>query len=77
MFVDYAGGVGVIGSEAQLVGGGDAAIFTAGHRVNGRWTRSDPAKPAKFVDAAGAPIRLTPGQTWVELAPIGTPLTSS
>ena len=77
MFVNYVGGVGIIGSEAQLVGQGDAAVFTAGHRVNGRWIRPDPAKPARFVDAAGKAIRLTPGQTWVELAPIGTPVTSS
>jgi hypothetical protein len=76
MFVNYEGGVGNIGSEAQLVGQGDAAVFTAGHRVNARWVRPDPAKPARFVDAAGAPIRLTAGQTWVELAPIGTPVTS-
>jgi hypothetical protein len=76
MFVNYEGGVGIIGSEANLIGQGDAAIFTSGHRVNGRWIRPDPAKPARFVDAAGAPIRLTAGQTWVELAPLGTPVTS-
>jgi hypothetical protein len=72
MFVNYAGGVGVIGSEAQLVGSGNAVVFTGGHRIDGRWIRPDRLKPAQFVDAAGAPIRLTPGQTWVELAPTGT-----
>ena len=51
-------------------------MFTGGHRVNGRWLRPDPAEPAKFVDASGAPIRLTAGQTIVELAPLGIPVTS-
>jgi hypothetical protein len=77
MFVNYAGGVGVIGSEAELVGQGNAVIFTGGHRIMGRWIRPDRTKPAQFVDAAGATVPLTPGQTWVELAPIGTVIGSS
>jgi hypothetical protein len=72
MDVDYAGGVGVIGSEAQIVGSGNAIVFTGGHRIDGRWIRPDRAKPARFVDSTGKTIGLTPGQTWVELAPIGT-----
>jgi Protein of unknown function (DUF3048) N-terminal domain/Protein of unknown function (DUF3048) C-terminal domain len=77
MFVHYAGGVGLIGSEAELVGQGDAVVFTAGHRIIGRWVRPDRARPAQFFDTAGKAVRLTPGQTWVELAPIGIPVTSS
>jgi Protein of unknown function (DUF3048) N-terminal domain/Protein of unknown function (DUF3048) C-terminal domain len=76
MFVHYDGGVGVIGSEANLIGTGDATVFTAGHEIAGRWVRPDRAHPAQFVTSAGAAIRLTPGQTWVELAPIGTPVTA-
>jgi len=75
MFVHYDGGVGVIGSEANLVGSGDAIVFTAGHEITGRWLRPDRARAAQFVDTAGAVVRLTPGQTWVELAPTGTPVT--
>jgi hypothetical protein len=77
MFVHYAGGVGLIGSEAELVGRGDAVVFTAGHRIIGRWVRPARARPAQFFDTAGKAVRLTPGQTWVELAPIGIPVTSS
>lgn len=77
MFVHYDGGVGVIGSEADLVGSGDAIVFTAGHEITGRWVRPDRVRPAQFVDSAGATVRLTPGQTWVELAPTGTPVTGS
>jgi hypothetical protein len=77
MFVQYAGGVGTVGSEGQLVGQGDAVIFTGGHQITGRWVRPDRARPAQFFDTAGAVVRLTPGQTWVELAPVGAPVTGS
>ena len=65
--VGYAGGVGVIGAEAQLVGSGTVQVFTNGrghHRHLGA-ARQDQAHGAR--DANDEPIRLTPGQTWVEL----------
>jgi hypothetical protein len=65
--VAYAGGVGQIGAEAQLVGQGPVKVFTNGHEIDGTWSRSDKAKRIELTDAAGKPIRLTPGQTWVEL----------
>jgi hypothetical protein len=65
--VGYAGGVGNIGAEAGLVGNGTVQVFTNGHVITGTWTRADKAQPMKLVDANGAPIRLTPGNTWVEL----------
>ena len=73
LFVNYSGGAGVIGAEAELVGEGDAVVFTGGHRIDARWVRPDRSQPIRLRDAAGAVVRLTPGQTWVELAPIGTP----
>ncbi len=65
--VPYAGGVGQIGAEAQLVGEGPVKIFTNGAVIDGTWSRADKAQPMKFVDPNGQPIRLTPGSTWVEL----------
>ena len=66
--VVYGGpGLGQIGAEAQLVGNGTVQVFTNGRVISGTWTRPDKAVPMKLVDAAGAPIALTPGQTWVEL----------
>jgi len=76
LFVNYSGGAGVIGAEAELVGEGHAVVFTAGHRIDGRWVRPDRSRPIGLRDASGAVLRLTPGQTWVELAPIGTPVTA-
>ena len=63
----YAGGVGAIGAEAQLIGSGPVKIFTGGNLIEGTWTRVDPATRMTFTDATGAPIHLTPGQTWVEI----------
>ena len=53
--------------EALSVGEGRAWVFSAGHRVEGRWSRRDRTAPWALVDADGAPIRLTPGTTWVAM----------
>ncbi|MGZ6954198.1 MAG: DUF3048 domain-containing protein, partial [Acidimicrobiia bacterium] len=67
MPVTYAGGVGVIGAEAQLVGNGTVQVLTNGRVVQGTWQRAAKADHITFSDTSGKPIRLTPGQTWVEL----------
>jgi hypothetical protein len=58
-------------SDAETVGEGDAWIFTGGRVRKGRWIRPNLDTPARYVDAAGNPILLTPGRTWVELLPLG------
>jgi hypothetical protein len=74
--VVYGGtGLGQIGAEAQLVGHGTVQVFTNGRVVAGTWTRADKAQPMKLVDAQGAPIRLTPGNTWVELPDVSYAIT--
>ena len=70
----YAGGVGRIGAEAQLVGQGAVKVFTNGHEIDGSWARSDKAQRIEFKDAAGKPILLTPGSTWVELPDTSYPI---
>jgi len=67
MFVQYLGGVGVEQSEAQLVGSGRLLVFTDGKEIKGTWSRPDKSKPARLLNSTGGAIRLTPGQTWVEL----------
>jgi hypothetical protein len=53
--------------EADLVGQGDAWVLTDGKVVRGRWSKPAPDQPTAYTDAAGTPIKLTPGQTWIEL----------
>ncbi len=68
-FTQYSGE-----AEAQTVGEGDVWVFTDGVLRTGRWVRPDKTQPAKYVDAAGNPIPLRPGRTWVELLPVGAPV---
>jgi Protein of unknown function (DUF3048) C-terminal domain len=65
-FTNYTGE-----AEAQTVGEGDVWVFTDGTLRTGRWVRPDKAQPARYVDAAGQPIPLRPGRTWVEVFPVG------
>jgi Protein of unknown function (DUF3048) N-terminal domain/Protein of unknown function (DUF3048) C-terminal domain len=62
--------------EAQTIGTGVVTVFTGGVMITGTWTRADRLVPFTLTDATGAPIKLTPGRTWVELARQGksTPL---
>ncbi|MEP6623821.1 MAG: DUF3048 domain-containing protein [Acidimicrobiia bacterium] len=63
----YAGGVGQIGAEAQIVGQGPVKVFTNGHEIDGTWSRANKTDRIALTGADGKPILLTPGQTWVEL----------
>ncbi len=68
MFVQYVGGDrNNEGAEAVLTGTGKLKVLTAGKVIDGTWSRPDLAHGAQLLDATGAPIRLAPGQTWVEL----------
>lgn len=53
--------------EALTVGSGELFAYTNGRVIHGTWSRPDASKPAVLVDDAGAPVLLSPGQTWVEL----------
>lgn len=58
---------GAVVPEADLVGEGEAWVLSDGKVVKGKWKRTAPGEVTQYLDAAGAPIRLTPGRTWVEL----------
>jgi hypothetical protein len=73
-FTNYEGGIGNPVAEGVTVGEGEAWVFRDGKVVKGRWTRPAKEQPAKYVDAAGKPIELLPGKTWVHLLPIGAPV---
>jgi hypothetical protein len=58
--------------EGKTVGTGQAWVLTDGRVVAGSWQRATSADPFDLRDSNGAVIELTPGQTFVELAPSGT-----
>ncbi|MFN2506548.1 MAG: DUF3048 domain-containing protein [Acidimicrobiales bacterium] len=61
----------------EVIGSGDALVFAAGVQVTATWSKPTPDAVTTFTDAAGAPIVLPPGQTWVHLVPPGTPIAAT
>ena len=53
--------------DAQSVGTGEVFVFTGGNFIHGTWTRADRLQPFTLTDDSGAPIKLTPGRTFIEL----------
>jgi len=72
----YVSGEGAASGGAiptgDLVGSGRAWILSGGKVVEGRWHRASLTGPTVYEDAAGRPVRLAPGPTWVELPPVGS-----
>jgi hypothetical protein len=66
-FVDYEPNAGI--PDGQLLGYGPAWVLTAGNIIEGTWVKNSAESPTQFLDPSGAPIKLTPGRTWVSLAP--------
>ena len=74
-FVDHveSGSRDLAGSpvyEEQFIGQGDALVFTDGHVIEATWTKASIRKVPTYTTAGGVPIALTPGLTWVVLAPL-------
>lgn len=66
--IRYTSGSGSQSSpHGVTTGEGRALVFTNGSVVEGRWTRPGPNSPLLLLAADGAPILLTPGQTFLEL----------
>ncbi|HEV3353042.1 MAG TPA: DUF3048 domain-containing protein [Acidimicrobiales bacterium] len=77
-YVNSPGDVDVVGepvSVAQVTGTGQAWVLSQGKVVKGSWSKPSAETPVSFTDAAGAPIKITPGTTWVEVQPVGTAAT--
>ena len=75
MFLQWDGAVGSFNAEGITTGTGDALVLTNGVAIKAKWNRPALEKAATFTDAAGKPIALTPGSTWVELPPVGQAVT--
>ena len=56
-------------NELTLTGTGQAYVFRDGFVLKGMWERPSLSQPATFVEADGAKMNLTPGNTWEELLP--------
>jgi hypothetical protein len=63
---------GAVVPEAVAVGEGDAWLLSDGKAQPGRWSKASDDAPTLCTTTDGQPLRLTPGQTWVEILPPGT-----
>jgi hypothetical protein len=57
--------------DGGTIGSGEAVVFTNGKAITATWSRADRLQPIVLTDASGAPVLLTPGTTWFELANTG------
>ena len=63
---------GVTAPKAKVFGKGACQVVSGAHAATGRWNRQAADSLMLYVDVASFPFRLTPGRTWVVLAPPGT-----
>ena len=56
--------------KTVMVDSGTAWVFSGGKYIDATWTKTSATAPISLVDAAGAPVLLAPGNTWVELMPV-------
>jgi Protein of unknown function (DUF3048) N-terminal domain/Protein of unknown function (DUF3048) C-terminal domain len=58
--------------EAQYVGEGMAWIATNGKTIKGTWKKTRIDRPTRFFDRHGQPVRLAPGQTFIQVLQTGS-----
>lgn len=74
---DVADANGVQSPRVISVGKGKAYVLRKGRIVVGTWERPSTDDVTKFYDKKGNELRLTPGNTWIELLPEGIAVTYS
>ena len=64
--------------DVNLVGGsGQLVVFSHGTLRNGSWSKSAPGAPSDWLDDSGNWLVLPNGPIWVEVMPLGSPVTLS
>ncbi|MHB8186736.1 MAG: DUF3048 domain-containing protein [Dermatophilaceae bacterium] len=58
----------------RSIGSGRVVLFRDGKRIEGKWSRPSIGAPTTFTDAAGSPLLLAPGGTFVALVRPGAPV---
>ncbi len=79
VIVQFAKEIGPLDVHAHIlyntIGLGDGLLFQDGKATKITWKKADRNARSKFYDTAGKEVTLTRGQIWIELLPIGTPVT--
>jgi hypothetical protein len=61
--------------EANVIGSGRAWVATNGRTINATWRKASLTGPLRFLDSKGRPVKLTIGQTFVQVLRTGSPIT--
>jgi hypothetical protein len=61
--------------DVTATGTGPVVVMRNGVAITGTWSRASLTQPATLTAANGAPLTLQPGESWVELVPVGIPVT--
>jgi hypothetical protein len=64
-----------IHSSYGTIGSGKAYIFQDGNSVEGTWEKTSSKSQIVFKDAAGVPLTINPGQTWITATSIASNVT--
>jgi hypothetical protein len=70
---DY-GAFKAFGLQIQIWGEGSVRLFRDGQEFGGKWVRINRDDMLTYVDPNGKPIPLKPGDSWMEVVNLGTPL---
>jgi Protein of unknown function (DUF3048). len=65
---------GNVSMYTKSIGSGRVVLFRNGRRIEGTWSRASIGAPTTFTDAAGKPLLLAPGGTFVALVRPGAPV---
>lgn len=57
--------------KTELIGSGEAWISTGGRTIHATWSKASMTAPIRLVDDTGTVVRLGPGNSWIELVPLG------
>ena len=69
--LEDTGGGGHYSIQVQLWGEGPVRIFRDGQMFDGKWVRPDRWDLMRFVDGNGNPLPLKPGNTFIQMVPLG------
>lgn len=56
--------------KTVMLGSGEAWVSVAGRTAHGTWAKDAAGSPIVLTADDGSPLRLAPGNTWVELVPV-------
>ncbi|MEX0621918.1 MAG: DUF3048 domain-containing protein [Candidatus Woykebacteria bacterium] len=59
----------------ETIGSGKAIVFRDGKAVSGAWKKKSRTERTRFFDKKGKEVSLNRGNIWVEVVPVGSPVT--